>query len=91
MAVSANRASRGNSRPGTSCRGESSRGEILTPGHTTVVCHPAAMGWREEMIRHTAYLRSQHRMPCPGKELEDWLAAEREVDELIACGGAPYA
>jgi hypothetical protein len=44
-----------------------------------------------EMIRRTAYLRSQHCMPCPGKELEDWLTAEREVDELIACGEAPYA
>jgi hypothetical protein len=52
--------------------------------------HPAATNWRAEMIRHTAYLRSQRRLPCPGKELEDWLAAEREIDELIACGGAPY-
>jgi murein L,D-transpeptidase YcbB/YkuD len=29
------------------------------------------------------YFRSQHRRPCHGKELEDWLAAEREVDESL--------
>jgi hypothetical protein len=52
--------------------------------------HPAAIGWREEMVRRIAYRRSQRRPPCSGKETEDWLAAEREVDELIACGGAPY-
>jgi len=37
--------------------------------------------WRQKMIREAAYFRSQHRRPCYGKELEDWLAAEKEVDE----------
>jgi Protein of unknown function (DUF2934) len=67
------------------------RRETLTLMHTIPVCHSAAIGWREEMTRHTAYMRSQRRASCPGKELEDWLAAEQEVDQLIACGGAPYA
>jgi Protein of unknown function (DUF2934) len=54
-------------------------------------CTPAAIVWRDEMIRQAAYFRSQQRRPCPGKDLEDWLAAERQIDELRACGGAPYA
>jgi len=37
--------------------------------------------WRQKMIREAAYFRSQHRRPCYGTELEDWLAAEKEVDE----------
>ena len=39
--------------------------------------------WRNRMIRQAAYYRSQHRRPCVGKELEDWLAAEQEVDGLL--------
>ena len=39
--------------------------------------------WRDKLIREGAYFRSQHRRPCHGKELEDWLAAEREVDESL--------
>jgi hypothetical protein len=42
------------------------------------------------MIRRAAYLRSLNRGFQPGNELEDWLAAEREVDDLAACGAAPY-
>jgi Protein of unknown function (DUF2934) len=38
--------------------------------------------WREKMIREAAYFRSQHRRPCPGTELEDWVAAEQEIDRL---------
>jgi hypothetical protein len=52
--------------------------------------HPATHGWREPMIRSAAYLRSLNRGFQPGKELKDWLAAEREIDHLIACGAAPY-
>ena len=39
--------------------------------------------WRDKLVREAAYFRSQHRRPCLGKELEDWLAAEREVDEAL--------
>jgi hypothetical protein len=52
--------------------------------------HPATHGWREPTIRRAAYLRSLSRGFPPGKELEDWLAAEQEIDHLIACGAAPY-
>ena len=39
--------------------------------------------WRDKLVREAAYFRSQQHRPCPGKELEDWLAAEREVDESL--------
>ncbi len=40
--------------------------------------------WREKRIRDAAYFRSLRRAPGPGKEMEDWLAAEREIDEVCA-------
>jgi hypothetical protein len=43
-----------------------------------------------ETIRRAAYLRSLNRGFQPGKGLEDWLAAEHEIEHLIACGAAPY-
>jgi hypothetical protein len=39
--------------------------------------------WRDKLVREAAYFRSHHRRPCHGKELEDWLAAEQEVDEAL--------
>jgi hypothetical protein len=35
------------------------------------------------MIRDAAYFRAQARGFVPGKEIEDWLAAEQDVEELI--------
>jgi hypothetical protein len=40
--------------------------------------------WRNRLIRQAAYFRSQKRQPGAGKELEDWLAAEREVDDCLS-------
>lgn len=34
---------------------------------------------REDMIRAAAYRLSERRGFAPGKELDDWLAAERQV------------
>jgi hypothetical protein len=39
---------------------------------------------REQMIRAAAYTRAARRALMPGYELEDWLAAERQVDEFLA-------
>lgn len=39
---------------------------------------------REEMIRAAAYTHAARRAFMPGHELEDWLAAERQVDEFLA-------
>jgi hypothetical protein len=35
---------------------------------------------RERLIREWAYLRAKRRGFVPGHELEDWLAAERELE-----------
>lgn len=41
---------------------------------------------RHEMIAQAAYFRAKHRGFAPGHELEDWAAAEAEVDrELALC------
>ena len=38
---------------------------------------------RYHSIAEAAYLRAQHRGFLPGCELQDWLEAEAEVDELL--------
>jgi Protein of unknown function (DUF2934) len=46
--------------------------------------HPAIeAAWRQRMISEAAYFRSQKRQPCIGRELEDWLAAEKEIRESL--------
>jgi len=40
-------------------------------------------GLRQEMIRKAAYLRAQSRGFAPGHEVEDWLEAEQEINEVI--------
>lgn len=39
------------------------------------------------MIQKAAYLRAERRGFAPGFELDDWLAAENEIDALL--GAAP--
>jgi hypothetical protein len=51
------------------------------PGRTSV----SAEG-RRAMIAEAAYLRAERRGFIPGHETEDWLAAEEEVDALLALG-----
>ena len=43
----------------------------------------AEQAWRDKLVRESAYFRSQKRGSGPGSELDDWLAAEREVDESL--------
>ena len=43
---------------------------------------PASL--RHDMIRDAAYFRAQSRGFVPGREIEDWLAAEQDVEEFIA-------
>jgi hypothetical protein len=38
------------------------------------------------MIAESAYLRAERRGFTPGHEVEDWVAAEREVDALLSAG-----
>jgi hypothetical protein len=37
---------------------------------------------RKSLIAEAAYYRAEKRGFAPGEELEDWLAAEKEIDEL---------
>jgi len=41
---------------------------------------------RRAMIAQAAYLRAERRGFAPGSEVEDWLAAEAEVDALLKAG-----
>jgi Protein of unknown function (DUF2934) len=38
---------------------------------------------RQSMVAQAAYFRAERRGFEPGHEVEDWLAAEREVDDLL--------
>jgi hypothetical protein len=44
---------------------------------------------RNALVREAAYLHAQTRGLQPGHELDDWLAAEREVDARVFAGIAP--
>jgi hypothetical protein len=41
---------------------------------------------REAMIATAAYYRAERRHFSPGSELEDWIAAEAEIDTLLMLG-----
>jgi hypothetical protein len=38
---------------------------------------------RQDMIREAAYFRAEARGFIPGREREDWLLAEQEINEVI--------
>jgi hypothetical protein len=44
---------------------------------------------RYRMIAEAAYLRAERRGFVPGREVEDWLAAEAEVERLLAAEHTP--
>jgi hypothetical protein len=46
---------------------------------------------RRALIAQSAYLRAERRGFAPGREVEDWLAAEAEVEALLRVehGGSP--
>lgn len=44
---------------------------------------PVPQELRRQMILQAAYLRAEQRGFTPGFELDDWLAAENEVDSLL--------
>jgi hypothetical protein len=45
---------------------------------------PPGHQYRDEMIRQAAYFRAQQRRrACVEHEVEDWLAAEKEIDGML--------
>jgi hypothetical protein len=51
----------------------------------------SATDLRRQMIAEAAYLRAEQRGFGSGDPLEDWLAAEREVDTQLTKRGLPSA
>jgi len=58
----------------------------LRPNNPLRFCEPVGESpeRRREMIAEAAYFRAQLRDFSPGHEVEDWLAAEAEVDLRLA-------
>jgi hypothetical protein len=54
-----------------------------TASHAASVKAPHSSVDRYASIAQAAYFRSQHRGFKPGHEMEDWLAAEAEVDQRL--------
>jgi len=44
---------------------------------------------RQGMIADAAYLRAERRGFDPGHEVEDWLAAEKDIEHLLPSPSAP--
>lgn len=61
---------------------------VATPSPKFRLADPPSQT-REDMIRTTAYLLAERRGFDPGHELEDWLAAEQQVDSWLANRGPP--
>jgi hypothetical protein len=57
-----------------------------TPVSTASTAVTVSAGTRRAMIEQAAYLRAERRGFAPGSEVEDWLAAEAEVDALLRAG-----
>lgn len=65
-----------------------SSGQVKSPGQATPA-EPSTRGaqpTRFEAIQLAAYLRAERRGFSPGYEMEDWLAAEREIAEREGAG-----
>jgi hypothetical protein len=45
---------------------------------------PPSIPGREQMIAEAAYYRAERRNFAGGREMDDWLAAEEEIDSLIS-------
>jgi hypothetical protein len=45
--------------------------------------------WRHTMIAQAAYYLAERRGFDPGRELEDWLAAEQAIDAELLAGHTP--
>ena len=59
---------------------------MVRPDGSPGAAAPITAASRESMIREAAYLRAERRGFAPGAELEDWFAAEREVDDHLSAG-----
>ena len=58
--------------------------QAVAPKAAVVKVRQITAADRRQMIAEAAYLRAERRGFAPGGEIEDWLAAEEEVDALLA-------
>ena len=72
--------------------GKSRRRRAASPPVNSIVTRSSAYAEpqpREAMIAEAAYFRSAHRGFEPGHEVDDWLAAESEIDGALSRGDLP--
>jgi len=65
---------------------------VVIPPSNSVVTRSAAYiepEARDAMIAEAAYFRSAHRGFEPGHEVDDWLAAESDIDAALSRGDLP--
>jgi hypothetical protein len=70
---------------------EAISGLAKAPGAAVKSGQPAAVlsaAQREAMIREAAYFRAERRAFAPGGELEDWFAAEQQIDDALTQSAA---
>lgn len=70
-------------------RGPRRRAGVTPPPTHSIVTRSSAYiepQEREALIAESAYFRSAHRGFEPGHEIDDWLAAESEIDAALARG-----
>ncbi len=60
------------------------RSSSFNPLRFSVPAEPVSEEERRAMIARAAYFRAESRGFAPGHELEDWAAAEAEVDRELA-------
>lgn len=70
----------------TAPRPRAEAGKPATPSAGASTAIAVSEDARRAMIAQAAYLRAERRGFTPGGELEDWMAAEAEVDALLRAG-----
>jgi hypothetical protein len=82
-----------------SSRGRRRKTQPIAPPTTSDAQAPAKPGTartigffeptrRHALICEAAYFRAERRGFCPGQELDDWLAAESEIERTLDPSGA---
>jgi len=67
---------------------KSSKQPTKKPSPKTVPGTPVSPEIREQWIAEAAYFRAQQRGFAQGHALEDWVAAEKEIDNRMKTGKA---
>ena len=65
-------------------RVQDDRRDEAAEASSEIPMHLANAEERQQMIAVAAYFRAQGRNFEPGQEVEDWLAAEAEIDEKLS-------